>query len=160
MNSSRNIRDSYSSNRNINGESGFLSTPDTNEYLIKVSKGIPSEIVAVYLMLFAFLNCQTIEQNKQPIFYWILFALCLLLTPMYLYKFYGVDDKKQLLLSTICFVIWSMALGGPFDFIISNSKFIGAFFTPIISLVIPLFIPKGDKSENSDKSSNQTKECK
>jgi hypothetical protein len=126
--------------RNIRLRSRFLfsGTSEPNSYLTKVAKGIPAEIVGVYLTLIALLNDGPIA--KEQLFFWGLFIVCLILTPIYLKKIYKVVDNLQLLASSIAFIVWSMAIGGPFDFLYEHARFLGAFLTPLVSLAIPLLL--------------------
>lgn len=85
----------------------------------RLAKYIPAEIVALYVTLKGF-PPETSSQRMSAL--WIIFWLCLALTPVYLIV--TTRDKKsgkgplwlQVLLATIAFPIWVLALGnGPLD---------------------------------------------
>jgi len=115
-------------------------TVKTDNYFQIVMKLIPSEIVTTYMTLFAFVSKGPLDLIK-PLG-WFLFLICLLLTPVYLYKIYKLKSWYQHLLSATAFITWAMAIGCPLDSLINESKFIGSFFTFIICLIIPLVISK------------------
>ncbi len=79
------------------------------EYLGRLLKLIPTEIVAVYLAVKGIIP----EANMK----WglIISSLALLiLTPFYLKKVMKVEKFSQIFSSTLAFVIWLYTLGGPF----------------------------------------------
>jgi hypothetical protein len=85
----------------------------SKEYLEKVAKIIPAEIIAGYLALIGFVNGIKNEDLHQD-FYYGSFFLCLLLTPIYLY--FQADKSKpkaiHIILSTISFIVWAYSISG------------------------------------------------
>ena len=83
------------------------------EYLEKVAKLIPGEIIAGYITLIGLVP--SIKDNGlHTWFYGGIFLLCLFLTPYYLNKQAekGKPKTVHLILSTIAFVLWAYAVSG------------------------------------------------
>jgi hypothetical protein len=78
----------------------------SSEYLTKISKLIPSEIIAGYLAMFGFVG--DIPKNLQTAVYWLIVMVCLILTPLYLNVVSTPNKPKRnhLIISTIAFVVW------------------------------------------------------
>ena len=83
------------------------------EYLEKVARLIPGEIVAGYLTLIGFVPLLRQEWPHWA-FYLGIFLLCLILTPFYLN--YLADENKpkvtHLIVSTLAFIFWAYAVSG------------------------------------------------
>lgn len=101
----------------------------------RIGKYIPAEIVALYVMLKSF---PPTTSPHRAIALWVIFWVCLGLTPIYLA--FTTSQKKpkkgplwrQVLIATIAFPFWVLALGnGPFD-----SFGIETWITSIILTVI------------------------
>jgi len=122
---------SKSSNPSVNSTDLKL-----DNYITLVSKSIPSEIIGVYLTVITLLKEGPIKDYA--LLYWILFIICLSLTPIYLINIYKVHYKNQLVLSCLAFFCWALAIGSPFELIFEHSKYIGGILIPIFSLLIPL----------------------
>jgi hypothetical protein len=84
-----------------------------NEYLDKVARLIPSEIIAGYLTMIGFVGSVKGIQ-AQNIITWIVFAIGFILTPIYLNKVADAGKPKQnhLILSTIAFLVWAYVTTG------------------------------------------------
>lgn len=86
---------------------------NVGDYLEKVSRLVPAEVVAGYLTMIGFAgsikNIQT-----QNIFIWIIFAIGLVLTPIYLNKVADANKPKRnhLILSTVAFIVWAYVTTG------------------------------------------------
>ena len=82
----------------------------TNTYKDILLKLIPSEIVAAFIVID--------NSVSDPIYAkWIMtFSAVVLaiLTPLYLWKIYGVRSKKQLVFTTLSLPVWLYSIGGPF----------------------------------------------
>jgi ACR3 family arsenite efflux pump ArsB len=87
------------------------------EYLGRLVKYIPAEIVAIYLAATGFVPA--VDESRQT-WLWIIFAACAVLTPIYFYL--ATRDKEkgnrplviQVVLATVAFPVWVFAVGGPF----------------------------------------------
>lgn len=99
---------------------------DINEekqrYVEVLLKYLPSEVITFYLLAH-----NTLDYNY-VIAHWIIFSICLILTPVYLYRFWEVNHPVQLLVSTFFFMIWAFSLGIPFSLL--------DFYTPQLASVI------------------------
>ncbi|MGV7107154.1 hypothetical protein [Flavobacterium sp. U410] len=84
-----------------------------NEYLDKVARLVPSEIIAGYLTMVGLVGAVKNTQ-AQNIITWIVFTIGLILTPYYLNKVAEGDKPKRnhLILSTIAFLVWAYVTTG------------------------------------------------
>jgi hypothetical protein len=92
-------------------------------YFEKVSKLIPSEVLAGYLTLLGLIPAVKPISVHGPLYLGI-FSLCLILTPCYM-NFQAEKDKPKavhLTLSTIAFVVWA--------YVTSGDKIIGWLYDP------------------------------
>jgi hypothetical protein len=85
-------------------------------YLERVAKYVPVEIVAAFMALRAVLPIHGSPGALPTGLELALYAGLLVLTPLYYLKFGGdVPEKpKQVAVTTVSFVVWSYAIGGPF----------------------------------------------
>lgn len=84
-----------------------------SDYLEKVARLVPSEVVAGYLTMIGFVGSIKSLQ-LQNITTWIIFGLGLVLTPIYLNNVADSDKPKRnhIILSTIAFVVWAYVTSG------------------------------------------------
>jgi hypothetical protein len=92
------------------------SEDQSDRFLTRLIKYIPTEVVTVYMLLMGMVEAMD-RSNPMKIFTaWLIFGALTIATPYYLYK--GGQPTRaqmpQLLISTLCFVLWAYALGGPF----------------------------------------------
>jgi len=108
-----------------------LQATDKDDYLTKIIKYIPGEIVAAYLFAAGtigdFITEGEIPEGElsNPVklnLYWWAFIVLLVLAPIYRYlaiKLPGIAIDRlaivQAVIATIAFATWVYALGGPFD---------------------------------------------
>ncbi len=121
---------------------------ETDPYTSKIIKLIPADIIGVYLGVFNIIKSSSENQGNNRTLQWIVFGLILLITPFYLKKVAGVISTRQIVFSTISFVVWAFSLGGPLDGEDIGGytiQFLGALFLPIYTLVIPLFYTGNSK---------------
>ena len=121
---------------------------DFNDYLEKVSKLIPSEIIAGYLTMIGLADAIG-ENTSRDVSIWVVFSIGLVLTPLYLNKVAEKDKPKRnhLILSTVAFLVWAYVITGEklLDAIWPDQNFYNAALASIIliafsliSAVIPL----------------------
>lgn len=84
---------------------------EADSYKTRLIKYIPSEVVAVYLALDALIRS---GQPAGSLWLWLAFLVGLVGVPLYLWRLQKVRKIKQLLISTTAFVVWVLAIGGPF----------------------------------------------
>lgn len=112
------------------------ASPDT--YKDRLFKYIPGEIVTLYL------GAETaIETSARSphVLHWIVFFLCLVATPLYLWRNQQVKAWRQLAISTASFVLWAFALGGPFTTFHWYRQAYGAVCLPIFTFLIAAVRP-------------------
>lgn len=87
-----------------------------DDYLGRLAKYIPAEIVGLYLTTAGMVPPSAPEKRSVL---WIIFALCFLFVPLY-FVFATRDQKKkkplwmQVILATTAYPVWVFAIGGPF----------------------------------------------
>jgi hypothetical protein len=124
------------------------------DYLERVAKFVPAEIIAAYLALRSFAPDPS-STDAWPA--WIelgVYALLVVITPLYLHKLGGnvARKREQLALSTLAFVVWSYGIGGPFFWDrLQSLLHIKLFYTGIPGLLLVvwtllagLFDPNGN----------------
>ncbi|THD75330.1 MAG: hypothetical protein E7812_17425 [Phenylobacterium sp.] len=92
-------------------KAGEPTPPPEDHYKDRLLKYVPAEVVTLYLTLAALLT----TAPKAPSWLgWAIFAVGVAATWFYLSIVLHVKDWRQLLISTLSFVVWVFALGGPF----------------------------------------------
>jgi hypothetical protein len=110
--------------------------PDT--YRDRLFKYIPGEVVTLYLCL----NAIVASANDVPHFMnWVIFSVGVIGTPFYLRRLQKVTALGQLLISTLAFVVWVLALGGPFMQIPGYKQIYGAVLLPIFTFLAAGYSP-------------------
>lgn len=112
-----------------------------DDYLNKIIKYIPSEVVALYITLYGVASA---AKNGIPfgLITWLIFVVGVLGTVLYLWCIAKVNDRSQLLISTGAFVVWVFALGGPFSNLSWYHPVYGALLLPIYTFFVPIFVSK------------------
>jgi len=110
-----------------------------DDYKMKVIKYIPTEIVAAYITLEGIIKASA----QAPVgAYWMVFVILLVLTPIYVWRITDQAGRKpawdQIIISFFSFIIWVMAIGGPFDTMSWYQPIYPALLLPIFTLVAPL----------------------
>ena len=124
-------------------ESESENTQNTTlKYLEKVSKLVPSEIVAGYIALVGLVPNIHFEGVK-PWIYLGIFVVCLFLTPVYLnlQAESGKPKRNHLFISSIAFIVWAYTISGNFiipQYYDSAIASIVLILFSLISGVIPL----------------------
>lgn len=111
--------------------------PTLENYMEKVTKLIPSEIIVAYLLLIGMA-----DSVDEDIWKWIVLVICFVLTPVYLNTFAkdAKPKRNHLILSTIAFLVWAYAISGD-KFIETFNSITAAIILIVFSLisaVIPL----------------------
>lgn len=112
--------------------SDIVQTDRTRKFLENLVKLIPAEIVALYAVISGFVPADLTGQLfiTIPLF---------LLTPFYMYFAMGIHKISQVALSTVAFVVWLFAIGGPFVFFGWYESWMGAALLAFYTLVPPMF---------------------
>lgn len=101
----------------------------------RVLKYIPAEVITIYL------TADGLTRAKPPAWSWIVFVLGLLGTVLYLRYGAGVGKPLQLAVSATIFVVWSLAIGGPFVHIHGYDPDFGAIALPFFTFLAGLIKP-------------------
>ncbi len=116
---------------------GAILKPD--DYLTKLIKYIPSEVVALYIALYGIASAAK-EEISFVFISWLIFVIGIIGTVLYLWRVAKVSDCLQLIISTIAFVVWVFALGGPFSSLPWYHPVYGALLLPVYTFFIPIII--------------------
>jgi hypothetical protein len=109
-----------------------------DDYMTKLVKYIPTEIVAVYLFISGILK------NLAPnaVLDWGVFVLLLVLTPVYIWRVTKDPQKSpawdQLVVSFVSFAVWVFALGGPFAAYAWYNPLYGSILVALFTLIAPI----------------------
>jgi len=118
-----------------------INTAD--DYVSRVLKHIPSEIVMAYIAIDGVLRTSydaRIPSERETLLtlQWITLAAMTILTPLWLYRVMRVKRSAQLFISTLSVPVWLFALGGPFVLLDWYEPAFGAIVLPIYTLVVPI----------------------
>ena len=72
----------------------------------------------------------------------IIFGIGIIGTVLYLLRVAKVNDWSQITVSTIAFVVWVFALGGPFSHCAWYQPAYGALILPIYTFFVPIMISR------------------
>ena len=121
-----------------------------DDYLSRLAKYVPTEIVAGFVFLNGLLISAAAADLPGDRWWWHLgaFGLCWVLTPLYLARIpapVGQPRRLQILLSTAAFPIWAYAVGGGLFASVANGV-LASVLLAVFTLVSGVFEPKvGDK---------------
>lgn len=119
-----------------------------DDYTARLLKYIPAEVIAAYLAAQGIIESAGSDTGRQTAL-WIAAALGLVLTPLYLRRA-GVRKVRQLTLSSVSFVVWVFALGGPFEGLEFYVPYHGSLALIAVSLIAPLVDPDDPDQRGSD----------
>ena len=119
------------------------SVNTADDYVSRVLKHIPSEIVMAYIAIDGVLRTSYnagIPSERQTLLtlQWITLAAITILTPLWLYRVMRVKRSAQLFISTLSVPVWLFALGGPFTLLDWYDPAFGAIVLPIYTLIVPI----------------------
>jgi hypothetical protein len=114
-----------------------------DNYLSRVLKYIPSEIVMAYISMDGILRTcynPNLWADRQMLLklLWIISAILTVLTPLWLWRVMRVRRLSQLFISTISVPVWLFALGGPFSLLDWYRPALGAIALPLYTLILPI----------------------
>ncbi len=105
--------------RAVPGAAEAAAAGPTDGFVTRVGKLVPAEVVAFYLPLSKIIEGTASRLPKETL-YWILFGIALVATPLYVKRRGRIEAKPwktHALLTTIAFLAWTYALGGPWGWI-------------------------------------------
>ena len=111
---------------------------------------IPAEVIGTYIFIEGLIHSFPNDvntghpPNSVGIINWVAFGILFIINPFYNYKIGGVTNRYQLVISTIGFAVWVLAIGGPFETLVDEKKFpihlLGAVILALYTLIIPIFM--------------------
>jgi hypothetical protein len=117
-----------------------------DDYLGRLLKYIPAEIVGLYLATSRAIPPEPGPHGtRPPTAMWVVFALNVVLVPIY-FRFATTRDKKkqlwpQVILGSIAFPIWVFAIGGPFESLCWYKGWIASITLTFTTVVFGLYKP-------------------
>jgi hypothetical protein len=120
------------------------AAPTQDDYLGRLAKYIPAEIVALYAAMVA--AAPPTDPHYATIL-WIIFALNAVLVPIYMWIVTSRDPGKdalwtQVILATLAFPVWAFALGGPFKQLSWYEGWMASMLLMFVTVVFGLAQPK------------------
>lgn len=106
-----------------------------DNYLSQVLKYIPTEIVMTYISIEGILR--SAYKGKEHILLYVAIAM-MIITPLWLWRVSRVNSRAQLVLSTLSFIMWLFAMGGPFTYMKWYEPALGAIALPLFTLLAPI----------------------
>ena len=113
------------------------------EYLGRLLKLIPSEIIAAYMVIQGFIPVESAKWGLS-----IVSLVLLIITPFYLKYAQKVEKNTQVFVSTVSFVIWVYAIGGPFVLWNIHQTWIASVLLLLWTTFIPQFFKITPVNEN------------
>jgi len=114
------------------------AAPSIDGYFDRVLKYIPGEVVAGWVTITGIIAASS--TGDSAVLLWVLFGVFLLLTAGYTWKLTNVAGQppaiKQIVIATIAFVVWALALGGPFATISGYSTVWGSVALIVYTLAM------------------------
>ena len=116
---------------------------EIDTYFDKVIKYIPADIVAAWTAVTGLIT----GTDKIPVgFNWILLIVFIALTAGWTYKQTLTKGQSiavtQIIISSIAFIVWVFALGGPFAELEWYTPVYGSILLILYTLIVPLINPK------------------
>jgi len=109
-----------------------------DEYLDRLLKYIPAEIVALYVFVLGIMQ-KLSGTGEAKVIQWIVFAVFCAFTWIYLCRIVKVTKVQQLIISVVAFVVWVFALGGPFALYSCYNPVYGEILLPVFTFGIALW---------------------
>jgi hypothetical protein len=104
------------------------------EYMGRLLKLIPSEIVAAYMAIQGF-----VPEEKARLGLSVISVLLLIITPFYLKLVQKIEKTAQVVVSTLSFVIWVYTIGGPFVYFDIHEPWLASAVLLLWTIFIPQF---------------------
>ena len=114
-----------------------------DDYMSRVLKHIPSEIIMAYIAIDGVLRTSYnpnvwADRLMLEKLLWITVGTLTVLTPLWLWRVMRVRRVSQLLISTLSVIVWFFALGGPFALLDWYEPAFGAVALPLYTLIVPI----------------------
>jgi len=120
------------------------TAPKVDTYFDRVLKYIPADINAAWVTAVGLIN--SAEGEPKPLLLWVAFAVGVLLTALWTWRQTSEPHKPpafvQIAVATGAFVVWVIALGGPFATIDGfNYALVGSLLLIAYTLGVGIIIP-------------------
>jgi hypothetical protein len=116
---------------------------EVDSYFTKILKYIPAEIISGYVAINSIFKSIA---DVSTIFQWIIVAAMTLLTGLYIWRLTNEPQKpaavSQIIISTVAFLVWVFALGGPFAEMSWYQYYYGAILLVMYTLSVPVLVGK------------------
>ena len=119
-------------------EQPAYSSMPVDSYFDRLIKLSPIETIMAFVVANNLIESSALKSSS---LLWAVFIFLTILTPLFLWR-QGINRFQQLLLSTIVFVVWVFALGGPFAYLSWYTPIYGAFALLIATTSSALFVSK------------------
>jgi hypothetical protein len=130
------------SRRIVTASNQALAAPSVDGFFDKLFKYIPAEINAAWIAVTGILAGLA---SPSTVLLWILFVVFILLTIAVTYRLTMVKNQPtpwiQIAISAVAFIVWVLALGGPFATIPGYNTAYGSIVLIIYTVVVPLVNP-------------------
>jgi hypothetical protein len=122
-----------------------LGGDGAEDYLGRLAKYIPAEIVGLYLATSGTVPPGADGKPRYSIL-WIVFAINFLLVPLYFWFATSRGENKplwsQVILATIAFPVWVFAIGGPFTSFPWYESWIGSIILTFVTFAVGVYKPR------------------
>lgn len=105
---------------------------EKDDYAKKLLKLIPSEIIAAYITIVGLIP------GGNTVWLWGITIVLLILVTPYLRNFQEVTNPLQYAISSISFIVWVFAMGGPFATMSWYQSWMGSIVLILWTLIPPL----------------------
>lgn len=116
---------------------------DVDEYKDKLIKYIPADIVAGWTAVTGLIA--SADAGSQGGLMWIVFVVGLVITPLWIWRVTSEPNTKpavtQIVISTLAFIVWVFALGGPFTGLSWYDPLYGSLLLIGFTFVVPIINP-------------------
>jgi hypothetical protein len=121
-------------------------TASLDGYFDRIIKYIPSDLMGAWVAITGILKSfQKIDPNFM-IIQWIVFSLGVIFTTLWTWRQTTEPGKPlavlQILMSTLAFIVWVIALGGPFATVPGYQEYYGSILLIFFTLAAGLLIPR------------------
>ncbi|MDX1491734.1 MAG: hypothetical protein R3332_10625 [Pseudohongiellaceae bacterium] len=108
----------------------------SSHYSEKLVKLIPTEIIGAYIAI------EGMVRSNGDVYMQVMVAasiVLLLLVPLYLTIIFRVNNKAQIVVTMLSFLVWIFSMGGPFATQLWYLPVYGSVVLVLWTLIVPLF---------------------
>lgn len=120
---------------------------EADKYTDRLLKYIPAEVISLYLALDAIIR-PTGQDNQW--LHWGIFLFGILGTFLYMKRITKVEKITQIGISIGAYIVWVLALGGPFVYL-NLPPLLGGIILPMYTFLIPLIEPEYTETERKER---------